>query len=53
MENTIDINMLYEIALNKILNLQKENIELNALLIQSTNKIKELEEKITNNESNC
>lgn len=46
MENNIDINVLYEVALNKIMQLERENIELNALLIQSSSIIKELEEKI-------
>ena len=46
MENNIDINVLYEVTLNKIMQLERENIELNALLIQSSSIIKELEEKI-------
>jgi hypothetical protein len=43
MDNNIDINILYELALNKILRLEKENLELNALLILSNSKIQELE----------
>lgn len=43
MNNNIDINILYELALNKILRLEKENLELNALLILSENTIQELE----------
>ena len=44
MNNSIDINILYELALNKILRLEKENLELNALLIQANNKMQELEQ---------
>ena len=46
----IDAKILYEIALNKALEKEKQLIELMALYQQSLIKIKELEDKL--NESN-
>lgn len=45
MEENINVNVLYEVALNKIMQLQKENLELNTLLIQKNDELRKIKEE--------
>lgn len=45
MEENINVNVLYEVALNKIMQLQKENLELNTLLIQKNDGLRKIKEE--------
>lgn len=45
MEENINVNVLYEVALNKIMQLQKENLELNTLLIQKNDELRKINEE--------